>query len=70
MRSPRGFIPIADARDLLGDYADLDRLIAEFVVAKHVGSDGVMSVRSDDIQNLARVLNPNAPRRPRQPTLL
>lgn len=65
-----GFIPLPDARKLLGTHADLDRLIEEFIVAKHVASDGVVSVREVDVRDLARVLNPNSPRPPRQPTLL
>jgi hypothetical protein len=60
-----GFIPIADAKEILGGAADIEQLIREHIVARHVGSDGVVSVRSDDVIILSRVLNRTAVRPPR-----
>lgn len=60
-----GFISITDAKEILGDCADLGRLIEEFIIAKHVASDGVVSVRREDVLSLSRVLNRTSVRPPR-----
>jgi hypothetical protein len=59
-----GFISIADAKALLGDTADLEQLIREHIVARHVASDGVVSVREDDVISLSPVLNRTSVRPP------
>lgn len=59
-----GFISLQDARNLLGTHSCLDRLIEEFIVAKHIDAAGNVSVREVDVRDMARVLNRTSVRSP------
>jgi hypothetical protein len=64
-RNP-GWIEIDQAREILGDCADVEELANQLIVAKRVGTDGTVTVDEADVRNMARVLNKSAVRSPRR----
>lgn len=63
MSRPIGFITLEAAREILGDDVDVNRLIEELLISRHVGTDGVVAVRKSDVVSLASIFrNPLHPR--------
>jgi hypothetical protein len=61
-----GYITLDEARDILGDCADVNELADQLIIARHVGTDGTITVDETDVRAMARVLTKTAVRPPRR----
>lgn len=60
-----GRITIGEAQEILGGCADVIELADQLIVARHVGTDGTVTVDEADVRSMARVLTKTAVRPPR-----